>query len=86
MDDGLVLTLTSEVGLADVTVLILVLLDDGLVQVHDGKTIDEVHDVLILVLLDDGLVHGKTIDEVHDGKTSLNPCFVGRWTSTGARR
>ena len=38
MDNGLVLTLTDEVGMADVLVLILIVVDNGLVQQQQRMT------------------------------------------------
>ena len=62
-------------------VLILVLLDDGLVQEFDFLDSANGFAVLILVLLDDGLVHLHASSR-RAATYCLNPCFVGRWTST----
>ena len=60
--------------------LILVLLDDGLVHIAFMAMATD-PTVLILVLLDDGLVH-QALNKNCPLIVSLNPCFVGRWTST----
>ena len=61
------------------------MLDDGLVLNAVSPVGRYAIDVLILVLLDDGLVHHSAMSAVQI-ETGLNPCFVGRWTSTRLRQ
>ena len=60
-------------------VLILVLVEDGLVDVCiDTKQCYT--RVLILVLVEDGLVVGMAL-QLWSHSTCLNPCFSGGWSS-----
>ena len=69
--------------LSRLRVLILVLLDDGLVLQCLLSRLRQLL-VLILVLLDDGLVPDKRLIKIRRTYYGLNPCFVGRWTSTSS--
>ena len=61
-------------------VLILVVVDNGLVQVEYSKNaITAV--VLILVVVDNGLVPSSAIASTHRQRC-LNPCCSGQWSST----
>ena len=62
------------------TVLILVVVDNGLVQ-NGTKVILFALDVLILVVVDNGLVHECHYKEL-DGTEGLNPCCSGQWSRT----
>ena len=55
MDDGLVHTATGEISFVE-SVLILVVVDDGLVLLNDYASVGSCSQVLILVVVDDGLV------------------------------
>ena len=63
-------------------VLILVVVDDGLVQVLT-QMILRIIEVLILVVVDDGLVL-RCFTHKDILKDCLNPCCSGRWSSTSA--
>ena len=65
MDDGLVQTVLHQVPHQDRTVLILVVVDDGLVRRPIVAT-RAVSQVLILVVVDDGLVRVLKISDLAD--------------------
>ena len=62
------------------TVLILVVVDNGLVHWHTGST-EYLLRVLILVVVDNGLVPTAVLAAVNASK-SLNPCCSGQWSRT----
>ena len=64
-------------------VLILVLMEDALVP-FKVEGVEIVETVLILVLMEDALVLGDLDKKVYLFRRSLNPCFNGRCTRTGA--
>ena len=80
MDDGLVLLQKAFLSIL-CSVLILVVVDDGLVHssLHLGQKQEQL--VLILVVVDDGLVQSIDLTKAKL-LTRLNPCCSGRWSST----
>ena len=82
MEDGLVLKVNLRVQNVR-TVLILVVVEDGLVPIRLGIK-NSIQRVLILVVVEDGLV--LTIRNINTTEmTSLNPCCSGRWSRTTLR-
>ena len=70
----------SAMTAAQIEVLILVVMEDGLV--HNVKAnITAVTLVLILVVMEDGLVQVEAIG-LANALASLNPCCNGRWSRT----
>ena len=65
---------------AQVDVLILIVVEDGLVQ-QQQKVTKVCSLVLILIVVDNGLVLNSSSSE-HEISLSLNPCCDGRWSST----
>ena len=61
------------------TVLILVLVEDGLGDGDTFKVTTAVAAVLILVLVEDGLGDDKQ-KTIYSIGQSLNPCFSGGWS------
>ena len=80
MDDGLVHTATGEISFVE-SVLILVVVDDGLVLLNDYASVGSCSQVLILVVVDDGLVP-TWISLFLYFILCLNPCCSGRWSRT----
>ena len=70
MDNGLVLTVQLMVNLK-VTVLILVVVDNGLVLRSSISVFVQIDFVLILVVVDNGLVHSGKLDARHCQKLVL---------------
>ena len=61
-------------------VLILIVVEDGLVQLHLNTPISTLS-VLILIVVEDGLVHGAA-DCIILVSIGLNPYCSGRWSRT----
>ena len=68
MEDGLVLAVSLPDSV-ELTVLILVVMEDGLVQ-DLIDVIDEYREVLILIVVDNGLVQNQETDEQSINVTS----------------
>ena len=82
MEDGLVHTIVTFVGLV-YSVLILVVMEDGLVQYETRLYTKSLLGVLILVVMEDGLVLvSKTKSLEIYSLRCLNPCCNGRWSRT----
>ena len=79
MEDGLVLDNLMRKDF-EIIVLILVVVEDGLVQLTSRVLVCFIN-VLILVVVEDGLVLIATYDSIHISKC-LNPCCSGRWSRT----
>ena len=81
MEDGLVRVELLAGKRVKVSVLILVVVDNGLVH-YLSYFFMFYFLVLILVVVDNGLVLNRVELSNVDGVVSLNPCCSGQWSST----
>ena len=73
-----------NVVLVNSTVLILVVMEDGLVR-PSSWCYNNIYSVLILVVMEDGLVQPEKLKDAVK-EVCLNPCCNGRWSRTHGKR